>query len=93
MLTERETEILRLTADGLGCKEIATKLYLSSHTIEWHIKNLKSKLNATTIAHAVSIAYEHRILYINRGQRTEDRGHKNANLIRIRKKTKKLEIL
>ncbi len=72
MLTERETEILRLTAEGLGCKEIATKLYLSSHTIEWHIKNLKSKLNATTIAHAVSIAYYHGILYINRGQRTED---------------------
>lgn len=45
-LSLREIEILKLIANGLTNNEIADKLYLSSHTIATHRKNLMRKLKA-----------------------------------------------
>src|SRR5690554_8087755 len=44
-LSERETQILRLVADGLTNREIAEQLFLSRHTVESHIKRVYRKLS------------------------------------------------
>ncbi len=44
-LTPRETDILRLVAQGFIAKEIAEILNLSTHTIYTHRKNILKKLN------------------------------------------------
>lgn len=43
-LTKRELEVLRLIAQEYNTKEIADKLFISTHTVETHRKNLLSKL-------------------------------------------------
>jgi DNA-binding NarL/FixJ family response regulator len=43
-LTERETEILRLVATGMGYKEIAAQLFISHRTVQNHVQNTLSKL-------------------------------------------------
>ena len=44
-LTSREKEIIQLIGDGLNTAEIGEKLFLSTHTINTHRKNILSKLN------------------------------------------------
>lgn len=51
-ISEREVEIIKLIAEGFINKEIADKLFLSTHTVNTHRKNIMSKLgvsNATGI--------------------------------------------
>ena len=43
-LTERETEVLRLLAEGSANKEIARKLDISEHTVKSHVHSLLAKL-------------------------------------------------
>ena len=50
LLTRREKEILILIADGLTNNEIATKLFLSPHTIDSHRKNLFIKFDVNNVA-------------------------------------------
>lgn len=45
-LSVREIEILKLISNGLTNNEIADKLFLSSHTVATHRKNLMRKLKA-----------------------------------------------
>lgn len=45
-LTEREIEIVKLISDGLTSHEIASKLFISSRTVETHRSNLLSKVDA-----------------------------------------------
>ncbi|CAM1365266.1 DNA-binding response regulator [Tenacibaculum soleae] len=49
-LTKREKEVLKLIAKEFTTKEIASQLFLSTHTIESYRKNLISKLNVRNIA-------------------------------------------
>jgi DNA-binding NarL/FixJ family response regulator len=44
-LTERETEILRLVAKGLGSKQIAERLVISHRTVQNHVQNALNKLH------------------------------------------------
>jgi DNA-binding NarL/FixJ family response regulator len=53
-LTPREREVLSLLADGLGNKEIATRLGISEHTIKFHIRSILAKLGASSRTEAVS---------------------------------------
>jgi two-component system nitrate/nitrite response regulator NarL len=50
LLTRREKEILLLIADGLTNNEIATKLFLSTHTVDSHRKNLFIKFDVNNVA-------------------------------------------
>ena len=56
-LTDREWEIIRLLARGLGNEEIGKALFISPATVRTHLRNGMSKLGATTRAQAVAIAY------------------------------------
>jgi DNA-binding CsgD family transcriptional regulator len=55
-LTKRETEILKLIAEGLSSQEIAGKLFISLRTVETHRLNLNQKLGAKNTAGLVKEA-------------------------------------
>ena len=63
-LTERELEVLRLIRDGYRNKQIADKLAIAETTVNFHIKNLVSKLGANDRTHAVTIAVRRGLLQI-----------------------------
>jgi len=54
-LTRRELSVLRLVAHGLGNKEIASELGISTHTVKYHLASLLSKLGVHTRTEAVTI--------------------------------------
>ncbi|WP_139275737.1 response regulator transcription factor, partial [Mangrovactinospora gilvigrisea] len=58
-LTTRETEVLRLIADGLSNQEIAERLFVSVTTVKTHINNLFAKTGVRDRAQAVRYAYRH----------------------------------
>ncbi|MDE3181638.1 MAG: response regulator transcription factor [Acidobacteriota bacterium] len=53
-LTARETEVLRMLAEGLGNKEIAWKLKISEHTVKFHISSIFTKLDVSSRTEAVT---------------------------------------
>jgi DNA-binding NarL/FixJ family response regulator len=54
-LTDREQQVLSMMADGLGNKEIAARLGISTHTVKFHISSILGKLGAGSRTEAVSI--------------------------------------
>jgi DNA-binding NarL/FixJ family response regulator len=55
-LTERETDILKLVAQGLGNKEIAGELHISENTVKTHVRHILEKLNLSNRAEAAAYA-------------------------------------
>lgn len=53
-LSKRESEVFACLADGLSHKEIARKLFISSHTARKHIENIYSKLNVCNRIEAIN---------------------------------------
>jgi two-component system LytT family response regulator len=62
ILTEQETKVLRLIADGLSNKEIVPLLNISGETVKFHIKNVYRKLGVNNRIRALQRARELRIL-------------------------------
>jgi two-component system nitrate/nitrite response regulator NarL len=56
LLTARETEVLRLVADGLTGSEIAARLFISQSTVKAHVRNVREKLGVHDRAAAVAEA-------------------------------------
>lgn len=57
-LSERETDVLKLVAQGYVNKEIAQRLGIGTATVNTHIKNLYRKLSARTRVQAVKAAQQ-----------------------------------
>jgi DNA-binding NarL/FixJ family response regulator len=55
VLTARETEVLRMIAEGLANKEIAYRLGISEHTVKFHVSALLGKLGAASRAEAIGL--------------------------------------
>jgi NarL family two-component system response regulator LiaR len=53
LLSEREKEMLKLLATGMGNKEIARKLCLSLRTIKAHMSNIFTKMNVASRSEAL----------------------------------------
>jgi two-component system, NarL family, nitrate/nitrite response regulator NarL len=62
VLTGREREILRFTAEGLSGPEIGRRLYLSPATVKTHLQHLYGKLGVSDRAAAVAEAMRRGLL-------------------------------
>ena len=60
-LTRREAEILGLMAQGMANPDIASRLYLSAHTVKSHINRIFAKTGSTDRAGAVRYARDHHL--------------------------------
>jgi DNA-binding NarL/FixJ family response regulator len=61
-LTARQSEILRLVAQGLSNPEIAARLDLSEHTVKRHVANLFTRLRLSSRAAAAAYAARNGLL-------------------------------
>ena len=65
LLTNREKEVLVILSTGKMSKEIADLLNISTHTIEQHKKNIKKKLNLSTVGELINFTMTTRLLEIS----------------------------
>ena len=64
LLTNREREILALLADGLGNKQIAARLGISTNTVKTHLELLFEKLDVSSRAEAVATGVRRGLLML-----------------------------
>jgi DNA-binding NarL/FixJ family response regulator len=64
MLTQREMTILRLVSLGMTNRQIADQLYLSTHTVITHRKNISSKLGIKSVSGLTVYAIVNNIITI-----------------------------
>jgi DNA-binding NarL/FixJ family response regulator len=57
-LTERETQVLKLLAEGLSYKMVADKLFLSFNTVNTHVKHIYEKLHVSSLGEAIAYYYK-----------------------------------
>lgn len=62
ILSPRETEIITLIALEYSGKEISEKLFISSHTVETHRKNIMKKLNIKSTIGLVKYALKNNLI-------------------------------
>jgi len=62
LLTRRQTEVLKLIAEGLSSKEISLNLYVRTSTVKREIRQILSKLDVADRAQAVSEAMKRNII-------------------------------
>ena len=61
-LSAREVEIIQCVAQGNNSREIATKLFISEHTVKTHRRNIMHKLNVKTSAELINLAIDKGII-------------------------------
>ena len=62
LLSPREREVLKLTADGMSGREIGERLHLSPATVKTHLQSLYGKLGVSDRAAAVAVAIRQGLL-------------------------------
>jgi DNA-binding NarL/FixJ family response regulator len=62
VVSEREIEVIKYIAEGFSNKQIADAMYLSTHTINTHRKNIMNKLGINNTAGIVMFAVRNNIL-------------------------------
>ena len=63
-LTNREREILALLADGMGNKQIAARLGISTNTVKTHLELLFERLGVSSRAEAVAVGVRRGLLLL-----------------------------
>lgn len=58
-LSGRETDVLRLVAEGTTNKGIAAELGVAESTVAWHLKNIYGKLDVSNRTAALAVARRH----------------------------------
>lgn len=66
-LTERESEVLTMVAQGLSNQEIAQRMHLSEWTVRTHISNILSKLHLANRTQAALYALREGLANLNGG--------------------------
>jgi len=64
-VTDREIDIIRCITEGLSNKQIADQLFLSTHTVNTHRKNIMNKLGVNNTAGVVMYAVKNNLLERN----------------------------
>jgi len=64
-LSAREMDVLRLLVKGMSNKEISDKLFISTHTVISHRKNITQKLNIKSVAGLTVYAILNEIISID----------------------------
>lgn len=64
-ISDREVEIITLIAEGYSNKEVADKLFLSTHTVTTHRKNIMNKLGVNNTAGLVLFAVRENLVSPN----------------------------
>jgi len=62
LLSEREVEIIQLIAEEFSSKQIAEQLFISSHTVNTHRKNIMHKIGVCNTAGILMYAVRNEIL-------------------------------
>lgn len=57
-LSERELDVLRLMTRGMANKQIAAELYITEHTVKFHIRSILGKLGAANRTEAVTLGLQ-----------------------------------
>lgn len=60
-LSDREAEVLKELIEGHSYKAIGEKLFISPHTVRFHLHNIYAKLHVSTRAEAVAEAMKRKI--------------------------------
>ena len=66
-LTARETQVLRLIADGAATRDISERLFISAKTADNHIQHIYIKLGVTNRAAATRWAFDHDVVEAGAG--------------------------
>lgn len=61
-LSRRELDVLAMLAAGLSNAEIGARLFVSQHTVKWHLQHVYEKLGVKSRTRAVLAARERRLL-------------------------------
>ena len=61
-LSRREKEVLSEAALGLTTQQIADKLFISTHTVDSHRKNLIEKFKTSNLSSAITLALEYGLI-------------------------------
>lgn len=62
LLTERESQVIAMMADGLSVPQIASRLHLAPSTVKTHVQNLYDKLGVSDRGAAVAEAMRRRLV-------------------------------
>ena len=68
ILSAREREVVRLLSKGLSNKEISEQLFISTHTVITHRKNITRKLNIKSVAGLIVYAIINNIISVEEMQ-------------------------
>jgi DNA-binding NarL/FixJ family response regulator len=71
LLTSREKEVLVTLSTGKITKEIAKELNISTYTVEQHKKNIRKKLNLTTVGELINFTMSTQLLEVFKGNDSE----------------------
>ncbi|MEZ4510819.1 MAG: LuxR C-terminal-related transcriptional regulator [Chloroflexota bacterium] len=64
LLSEREIEVLECVAEGASNKEIASRLSISQNTVKVHLRNISTKLGASSRTEAVTLGIQQGVVTV-----------------------------